>query len=289
MKAKEPAVNYLDRARSCGPWELYLNSNTPSKPGAARELFLQEGARDCISQPTLAPPHPAAFAKRQTLVCGPEAFLAAFLADFIAHCAETRAKDFKQEAIWHLCNEFPLVGSTAIESMFCSSRYSYIKARLALESLRIDPKCSPFLPSARPQIQFVITDTRLLLETCSLQQGSSNLTVRVHQAIKRLQALLGKLTVQCPRECERHGFRLFDIEKLESFFHSMLLRQMQLDEIGADAACDVAYHHTSSSNIESINRHGLLPRDEHQSKGIMPANKHGVTFGTGIYTCEKPK
>jgi len=196
---------------------------------------------------------------------------------------------YRQEAIWHLCNEFPLVGSTAIESMFCSSRYSYIKARLALESLRIDPKCSPFLPSARPQIQFVITDTRLLLETCSLQQGSSNLTVRVHQAIKRLQALLGKLTVQCPRECERHGFRLFDIEKLESFFHSMLLRQMQLDEIGADAACDVAYHHTSSSNIESINRHGLLPRDEHQSKGIMPANKHGVTFGTGIYTCEKPK
>ena len=212
---------------------------------------------------------------------------------------------YRQEAIWQLCNEFPLVDSTAIESMFCSSGCSYINAHeiVHLESLRIGMNDGPFLPPSRPQIQFVITDTRLLQEISSLSSfgqsllSQSNKTVQVRQAIGRLQALLGKLVSHHPREFERHGFRLFDVEKLESFFHSMLQHQMQLDELhqmqldvdGADAACDVAYHHTASSNIESINRHGLLPRNQHQSKGIAPASKHGLVFGTGIYTCEKPK
>jgi len=68
----------------------------------------------------------------------------------------------------------------------------------------------------------------------------------------------------------------------------LLVTQMDFNNRKIPSHVDIAYHHTSSENLRTIQTDGLLSRFECSQRHITSSRQHGSAYGDGIYCSAHP-
>ncbi|KAL7531827.1 hypothetical protein ACHAXR_004260, partial [Thalassiosira sp. AJA248-18] len=225
-------------------------------------------------------------------------------------------ESYRKEAKWALGNAYPRIRMEAIKAVFSIEQYHFTNAfrhLFKIEARRSDieshhdskqrlgkgkfagipPGIDIFIKQNRKQKRFQVTNEELCGEMDAINKIFSDLQLnikpkacdwKVLSAIEQVKALVENVRQRHP---EFHQYSI-DHLAVENFFIAMLELQRDFVEKKLPGYIDVGFHYTSSMNISSILRCGLLSKDDRKTEKVVSSRSHGSVFGNGCYTGNNP-